>query len=528
MSGRHILAWDLGTSGAKVGIATLHGEILASEFEPVACLLMPNGGAEQEPEAWWRALSTATLRLLQRSHVPAASIVAVAVTAQWSGTVPVDAEGCPLMNALIWLDARGAPIAREITGGPLRVLGYSPFKLWHWMRLTGGAPGHAGKDPLGHILWLKHARPDIYERTHKFLEPKDYLTFRLTGRMAASFDSIALHWLTDNREPNSIDYHPKLLELAGLSRDKFPDLCGAPDVLGRLTPEQQHQFGLGPEVVVVAGAADVHSAAVGAGTTGDFDHHLYIGTSSWLSCHVPWKKTDVLHNLASLPAAIPGRYLLLNEQQTAGACLEQLSERLFFASDALGTPAVPHDVFARFDELAADSEPGSRGLLFTPWLYGERTPAEDARLRASLFGYSLDHQRSDVVRAVLEGVALNSRWLLQYVERFAGRPAAELRFIGGGAKSAVWSQIVADVMARPVCRVADPARANLRGAALIAAVGLGEIGFDDVPALVPTADRWEPRSEYRALYDERFDEFLQLYRVSGRLFARRRMVRTTG
>src|SRR5690606_17359501 len=196
-----------------------------------------------------------------------------------SSDLAVGADGKPLMNALIWLDARGAPHSRKTAKGRCSVLGYSPFKLWRWLKLTGGAPAASGKDPLGHILYIKNERADIYERTHKFLEPKDYLTFHLTGRMTASVDSMAMHWLTDNRKPHAIDYHPALLALAGLPRDKFPELCRAPDVLGPLNREPKERFGLRDGVVVVSGAPDVHSAAIGAGTTRDFAAHLYIGTS---------------------------------------------------------------------------------------------------------------------------------------------------------------------------------------------------------------------------------------------------------
>ncbi|HEV8245691.1 MAG TPA: FGGY family carbohydrate kinase, partial [Polyangiaceae bacterium] len=202
MAARAVLAWDLGTSGAKVGLVGTDGRVLASEFEPTALSLLPDGGAEQSPDDWWQALCSATLRLLARAVVPREAIAAIGVTAQWSGTVAVDARGTPLGNAIIWMDSRGAPYVRELTGGLVRVAGYSPLKLLRWMRLTGGAPAHSGKDSLSHILYLKNARPDLYERAHHFLEPKDYLTYRLSGRFSASFDSIALHWLTDNRNPH--------------------------------------------------------------------------------------------------------------------------------------------------------------------------------------------------------------------------------------------------------------------------------------------------------------------------------------
>lgn len=517
---RHVLAWDLGTSGAKAGIVSATGKVLGFEFEPTQLTLLPGGGAEQSPEDWWRALTAATHRVLARDLVPRSSISALGVTAQWAGTVAVGRAGEPLHPAVIWMDSRGAPLAKRLAGGIVQVAGYAPLRLIRWLRLTGGAPSLSGKDSLAHILWIKNQRPDVYERAFKFLEPKDYLTCRLTGRFSATFDSIAAHWVTDNRRLDAVRYDPGLIDQNGLDREKLPDLCRAVDILGPLLPEHAQELGLSSNTVVVAGAPDVHSAAIGSGATRDFETHLYAGTSSWIACHVPHKKTSVLDNIAALPSAQPDRYLTLNSQETAGACLTHLRDNLFFAKDGLGPGQAPAEVFALFDRIAALSPPGSRQLYFLPWLYGERTPVEDSSLRAAFVNYSLIHERADLIRAVLEGVALNSRWLFERVEAFTGRRLDELRFIGGGAKSRLWGQIFADVLDRPMLVPHQPLAANLRGAALIAFVALGELGFDDVPDCVQIASRIEPQAANRSLYERAYSEFRALYRALKPTFRR--------
>lgn len=517
---RYVLAWDLGTSAAKVGLVNPNGAVLGTEVEPTTLLLLPDGGAEQDPEDWWRALSTATDRLLARELVPRTEIAALAVTAQWAGTVPIDAAGRPLMNAMIWMDARGQRYSDARAGGRWNVGGYAPLKLARWVRRTGGAPVRSGKDPFAHILWIRERRPEVYERTHKFLEPKDYLNFRLTGRLTSTIDTITLHWVTDNRDLGRVRYDADLLALAGLERDKLPELCRASDVLGRLTSAQCSRFGLSDQTIVAGGAPDVHTAAIGAGTTRDFDAHLYVGTSSWLGCHVPHKKTSIVHNLATLPSALPDRYLVLNDHETAGACLVHLKEKLFFPADELRTADAPADVYAAFDRMAESSPPGSRGLFFLPWLYGERSPEAESLVRGGLVNYSLLHERSDVIRAVYEGIALNTRDLLEHLEAFLGRSMPALRFIGGGAKSASWAQIFADVLDRPILVVREPQSANLRGAALIAYVALGELRFEDVPDLVPIASRFEPRSQHRAVYDAAFSRFMNLHRAAAPVLER--------
>ncbi|NTU84844.1 MAG: xylulose kinase [Chloroflexales bacterium] len=516
----YILAIDLGTSGPKVALVATTGAIVGCVFEPVELLLLPGGGAEQRPADWWRAITAASGRLLAETAVGRDQIVGIACTAQWSGTVAVDKSGAPLMNAIIWMDSRGAPYLRRVVGGPVRVLGYGPRKLLRWLALTGGAPARSGKDPIAHILFLKHERPEIYRRAAVFLEPKDYLNLVLTGRRAASFDSVTLHWVTDNRDPRRVAYDGTLLAMAGLERAKLPDLRRAVDVLGPLLPGPAAELGVPAGLPVVMGAPDLHSAAIGAGSVRDYAANLYVGTSSWLTCHVPFKKTDLRHNMASLPSALPGRYLLLNEQECAGACLSFLRDNLLYPDDALSVGPRPEGAYRRFDTLAAGAPPGSAGLIFTPWLYGERTPVEEHLLRGGFHNLSLKTTRADLVRAVLEGVAYNSRWLLTYVERFVGRRLDVITMAGGGANSDLWCQIYADVLGRDIRQLADPIQINVRGAGLLAAAALGLTPIEQLADHVPIARTYTPNPGAGAVYDRLFREYLRLYRATRGVYAR--------
>jgi xylulokinase len=398
--------------------------------------------------------------------------------------------------------------------------GYNPRKAVRYLRRTGGAPTHSGKDSLAHILWLRAERPEVFANTHKFLEPKDYLNLRLTGRIAAGFDSITLHWVTDNRDLTRVCYDPTLLAWAGLRQDQLPELRRAVDVLGPLSAETAEQLGLSTEVQVVMGTPDVQAAALGSGAVADFAPHLYIGTSSWLTCHVPFKKADVFHNMASLPSAIPDRYFVANDQEVAGKALDFLLNKVLFADDGLGTGPQPEDVFERLERLVATTEAGSGKLIFAPWLYGERTPVEDHLLRGGWFNLSLSTTRGQLARSVMEGVAYNARWLLVYLEKFVGRRFETIQMIGGGARSAAWCQIVADVFDRPVRQVAEPLLANLRGAGLLGAVGMGWTSFDQLDELVAIEREFEPDPAHRVLYDELFAAFLQIYRRNRGLYAK--------
>ena len=327
---KYILAIDLGTSGPKVALFSTQGELIGSEFEETKVILFPDGGAEQSPDDWWNAIETAGKRLLAKKIVSNDDIIAIANTTQWSGTVAVDKDGNTIGNAIIWMDSRGAPYVQKMADGFPKIEGYALPKLINWIRLTGGAPGNSGKDPIAHILYLKDVHPDIYQRTYKFLEPMDYIGLRLTGQFAASFNSIVLHWVTDNRDIQNVTYHEGLLKLAGIDRAKLPDLKPANAILGNLRPDIARAWGLREDVQMLMGSPDVHSAAIGSGAVRDYEPHLYIGTSGWLVCHVPFKKTDIFHNIAALPSAIPGRYLLSNEQESAGGCLQYLRNNILF------------------------------------------------------------------------------------------------------------------------------------------------------------------------------------------------------
>jgi xylulokinase len=345
----------------------------------------------------------------------------------------------------------------------------------------------------------------------------------------STHDGITLHWVTDNRDLSRITYDERLLQMVGLPREKLPDLVPAATVLGPLHPEAARALGLSERVQVVSGAPDILAAAVGSGAVRDHEPHLCIGTSSWLSCHVPYKKTDLFHNMATLPSALPGRYLLANEQESAGICLSFLKDNILFGHDEMpGVNAPPDDsevVYRILEKEAGRIPPGSNQLIFLPWLNGERSPVDDRKLGGGFFNQSLQTTRGHMVRSVLEGVAYNSRWLLTYVEQFIGRKLDAIRIIGGGARSKLWCQIHADVLGRRIQVVDEPVLANARGAAFQAALALGRLKVDEIPSLVTIAQTFEPDPRNRALYDELFREFVNLYKANKAIFARLNRVR---
>jgi len=506
-----ILAVDLGTSGMKVALITVSGKVLGWEAEPVRLVITPDGGAEQSSEDWWGAFLSAAGRLLKQQQDSGPRVEAVCCSTQGEGTVPVDQRGQALSNCILWMDMRGASHLKQQLGGFVNIDGASIGKALRFVRLTGGMPSMTGKDPAGHMLFIRDTQPEIYAKTYKFLNVLDYLNLRLTGRFVATYDSILTSWVTDNRDPDAVRYHDRLISTLGLDAAKLPEIVACSEVIGTLKMEVAEVLGLSKNVKVVAGSIDNTAAAIGSGAVDDYAVHLYIGTSSWMAAHVPFKKTDVLASLASVPCAVPGRYLLTALQATAGGNLTYLRDNILYHKDELLQEADMPDVFKVLDRIAERVPAGANGVIYTPWIWGERAPVDDKTIRAGLYNLSLHNTREDIIRAFLEGIAFNTRWLLKPVENFMRRKVESINIVGGGAQSDVWCQTFADVMDVEIRQVADPIYANARGAAWIGAVGLGEIAFSDVSKLVEIKRRYQPRSVNRTLYDEQFDVFRSIY-----------------
>jgi len=507
--GRLVLAVDLGTSGCKCALVSLDGTVHAWAFRAVK-LHVQGALAEQDPQDWWTAFLESAGEILAGDANLRHRVVAVCCSTQTEGTVCVDRGGQALGRALTWLDSRGAAaMARRVRGLGPSIEGYGPLKLWRWLRLTGGAPSLSGRDSAGHMAFIRDHEPERYERTYKFLNVLDYLNLRLTGRFCATQDSTVTSWVTDNRDPRHVRYDAGLIRLMGLAADKLPEIVQSTDILGPLLPAVAEALGLDPRTVVVAGAVDTSAVAVGAAVA-DFETHLYLGTSSWLGAHVPFMKTDVRHKIAAVPCAVDGRYLAMALQSTAGANLSFLRDRILYHPDELSSDEEHPAVYEVLNRIAARVPPGARGLIYTPWLLGERTPVDDPCLRAGLLNMSLEHSREDIFRAFLEGVALNTRWMLEPFARLLGRDAGTITAVGGGAQSDVWCQIMADVTGQPIRQLASPIQANAIGAAFIAGVGIGALRFADLGYLRQARRTYEPASALRRLYGDKFETFKEV------------------
>lgn len=512
---RLVLAVDLGTGGPKVGFVTMTGRVVWRDHIPLATRWLDGGGAVQDAGEWWTVVTDAARKAIANGDVVATDVAAVCITGQWASTVPVDADGVPVGDCIMWQDHRGIRLVRQRIGGP--VAGFAPGALAAWVRKTAGIPG--GNDPIGHMLNLATNHPEVAAAARWYLEPVDYLAMRFTGVAAATHASMTAAWLTDNRRLDRLAYDDDLVRRAGIDGTKLPPLVATGSVIGPVRDEVADDLGLPRGVQVVAGVPDLHAAAIGSGALGDGEAHMALSTTSWISLPVPRKKTDVLHGMATIPG-IDGGYLLANNHDTSGLCLQWLRDNLLAPDDGLFGTGAGACTFDDLTRLAAGSPPGARRVVFTPWLEGERTPVSDSHLRGGFHNLSLATTRADLVRAVLEGVAYNNHWLHGYVEKFAGRRLDPIRVVGGGAQSDLWCQIHADVMDRTIEQLADPLHAQLRGAALLAGMSLGHVDRTEVRDLVQVARSFTPDPANRAVYDRLSGELPRLFKAQRTMFRR--------
>jgi len=521
MKEKYIISYDHGTSGMKTAIVSTRGKLIGFTYEEYDLFHPEQGAAEQNPDDWWNALVKTTRDLLEQNLVPKEDIVACVSSNQMDGTIPIDKNGNRLYNCLTWMDTRGAPMIKKIVGGLIEISGYEITNLLRWIPRTCGAPGLSGKDIISHILWFKERHPDIYKSTWKFLDCKDYLNFKLTGKVGTSYDCGILTWVFNTKDPNNFHFDQKLLKKTKIDLSKLPDLYPSTYILGNLDKRVSIELGLNENVKVIMGAGDMGSAAIGSGAVLDNQAHICIGSSSWVVTHTPFRKVDIFHMVTCLPSAIPGRYMGLGEQECAGILLNWLRNNILYHKDELLIEEKVPYIYKIFDKMVKNTSPGANKLICTPWMFGERSPVEDHTLRAGLYNLSLDINREHIIRAIFEGVAFNSKWLLRYIEKLVKvKKLDPITLVGGGAISDEWCQIYADILDRTILQVKHPKETNSLGAAFIASVALGYINWNDIPNLIEIKQEFKPRKEYRKIYDELFNEFLNIYKNNKKMYHR--------
>lgn len=488
---QYIIAHDVGTSSNKAVLVGTDGRIHGKCSAPFQVHYPGACRAEQEPGDWWKAIAETTRGLLQQTGVSPNQILCVTHSTQMLGIVPMSAKTGSLGRAIIWLDSRALVQAQRMM---------RKFINARVFALIAGAP-MSGKDCIPKLLWLKDEEPNLYRKTDFFVDTNGYLLYRTTGNMVMEWTGASVVGM----DLKTKQWMKGVMRYVGLDPAKLPPLVRSTDQVGGLTPEAAGELGLLQGTPVIAGAGDAPCAAVGSGAVHEGAGHICMGTSAWLGV-VTSRRPKGKCGVATIHSADPNKAFLIAESETAGGCLEWAAKHLYS-----GDANAP-DVFAAMDRIVDKVPAGSHGLIFTPWMYGERAPIADCNARSSFLNLSGQHRREDMIRAVYEGVAYNIRWLVETVSGEFGFPLPKLRVIGGGAKSATWMQMLADVTHRRIETVPDPKEAGAVGAALVAAVGLGIYpSFEALESVTRVERTIEPREENFEIHDALFESFRDSY-----------------
>ncbi len=523
----YVLAYDVGTTGVKTCVFSIEDKItLASGAnQGYGLYIGENGEAEQDAEEWWAAMGATTRTALERAGLTGKDIAALSFCSQMQGLVLTDREGNALRRPMSYMDQR----AREelhagLSGGP-QIAGGNLFKVLRSLRINR-AVASSVKDPVWKYKWVERHEPQVFAKTACWLDVKGYLVARCTGNLVMTEDSAFATLLYDTRSGHR-GWSSELCKLYGVRREHLPPVIKTTGRAGLLTEKAASDLGLAPGTPVFGGGGDASLIGVGVGCVRAGDTHIYSGTSGWVSTIVERQVVDVNAMIASVVGAVSGRYNYFAEMETAGKCLEWVRDHL--ALDEIGVYLEERNLTGRSPETVNTSlygyltetmrgvEPGSGGVLFTPWLHGNRCPFEDPNAAGMFFNIRLDTGKAQMIRAVVEGVCYHLRWMLECQSRKV-KTSDTLRFVGGSALSDVTCQILSDICQRPVETVERPQNVGAVGAAAVCGVGLGLIGsMEEVGRFIKVDRTYQPHP--CEAYRQGYKVFCQLYKANRKGFA---------
>ena len=451
----YLLAHDLGTSGNKAVLYRTDGSLVKSITHPYPLRISNANCAEQNPMHWWEAVCATTKALTENIHP--SEILAVSFSGQMMGCVCVDADGEPLRDAMIWADMRSSGQEKQIRDK----MGEEEF-----YRITGHriSPSYSATK----LMWVRDNEPEVYRNTYKMLNAKDFIILKLTGNFVTEPSDASSTCLLDL---NTQKWSEDLIKLCSLSMDKMPDILRSIDIAGYVSAKAAAECGLLAGTPVICGGGDGVCAAVGTGAVDEGKANCCLGTSSWISFASSAPVLDEKMTTFNFAHIVPGYVMPCGTMQCGGGALSWAVEQFCTfgkKADEVGKAELYEDVCRAVEQ----SPVGAKGLIFLPYLMGERSPRWNGKARGTLTGLTLEHNTGDILRSVMEGVAMNLSLIL---DAFQSRNAGidSLVLIGGGARNAVWRQILADVLGVTV-RIPDYLEeATSMGAAITAGVGIG-------------------------------------------------------
>lgn len=482
----HLLGIDIGTSGTKVILAGENGQIVASAFAGYPLVQPQPGWAEQDPELWWQATVAGIREIWAKSGLDGNQVDAIGLSGQMHGAVLLDEDYHILRPAILWCDQRTGEECAWIT----ETIGTE--KLFAW---TGNPalPGFTAPK----LLWVRRHEPDVFGRIKHVLLPKDYIRFRLTGEMATEVSDASGTLLFNVARRCWSD---EMMSALDIREAWLPRVYESTEISGSITNSASSLTGLRTGTPVVGGGGDQAAGAIGAGIVESGLLSVALGTSGVVFAATDEARILSGSGLHAFCHAVPSQWHLMGVMLAAGASLQWLRNIM--------DPGISYDVMT---ERAAGVKAGCEGLLYLPYLLGERTPHPDPFARGAFIGLTMRHETGHLARAVMEGVAFGLRDSLELMKEL-GVPAQEVRVSGGGARSALWRQILADIFEIPVTMV-NSSEGPAFGAALLAGTGVGIFSSVEEACrkTIKVVSRQEPNLPMREVYDQGYALYKSLY-----------------
>ncbi len=522
----YVISYDIGTTGVKSCLFRVDKTItlIQDAMEGYGLYILPDGGAEQDPDEWWAAICSTTKKIFQKTDIKPEQVEGISFCSQMQGLVMVDKNGVPVHRAFSYMDQRARKQLKEgMAYGP-QIAGANIYKLLVSLKSTGAVSASV-KDPVWKYKWLEENEPENFKRAYKWLDVKEYIICRMTDEFVMTRDSAFGALVYDIHKKEWSDSVCKIL---GVQKKHLAKIVNSTDKVGGLTERAAAELGLPVGTAVFGGGGDASLIGVGAGATALGDTHIYSGTSGWVSTVVDKSIVDTSAMIAAIVGADDGRYNYFAELETAGKCLEWVKDHL--ALDEIGiylqkthvAESKESEYTSLYDymsKVVSEVPAGAGGVIFTPWLHGNRCPFEDPNSRGMFFNISLETGKTELIRAVLEGVCMHMRWFLETQDKKIAT-SSTVRFVGGGALSDITCQIMADCTGKVVETVKSPQNVGAVGAAVLVAAGLGFIkGVEDAKQLIPASKTFKPNPANKPVYDRNFGVYKTLYKNNKAAFA---------
>ena len=500
--GKYLLAHDIGTSGNKATLFAVEGKLIKSTTAGYDVQYGEGGIAEQDPKDWWDAVCTCTKEIME--GIAPEDILAISFSAQMQCCLVVDKEGTPLRPAMIWADTRAKEQAKLLEE---RLKGIDTYELL----------GHpiSPSYSIEKLMWIKENEPEVYEKTHQMLQVKDYIIYRMTGAFVTDH--------SDASGTNAYDlanqcWSKEILKAAEISEEKLPKIYASSDVIGNLTEKSAKELGLTTETKVVCGGGDGACSALGAGCVEAGEMFMCFGTSAWIAGTTDEKVLDDAKECMCFAHVIPGKYVPCGTMQSAGSAYAYI-RNTFCQEEIAKAKELGVSSWELINQMAEQSPAGAEGLIFLPYLAGERSPRWNPDASGSFLGIRMYHKKEDYIRAVLEGIAMNMELILKAHRK--NIPVSKMILTGGGAKGEIVAKILADVLETEMKRPDYMEESTSIAAAVIAGVGCGV--YEDFHAINKFISFGEPiipeesvRDIYhkrKAVFDAAYDALKPLYSV---------------